>query len=238
MKRRLFIGLTTIITIIFICIYISLNLVNESKSINITTNKKLNIENEIDSINEANDTNDSIVNDTSIYEEIDDQIIKENNEFNSIKNIESNEIDTANIIQNNSSNYIQIQSTNYLKNEAFAVLALINEIRLENGLNELTWNYSLEESASTRTYEIVNTFEHTRPDGNDWYTAINTSFKAAGENIAAGQSTPTQVVNEWMASPGHRENILNPNFTKMGVALYYDSNDPYEYYWVQLFIGN
>lgn len=242
MKKRLFIGLTTIITIIFICICIGLNLIDESNNINITTNNKLNKENEIISINndESSDKNSSIVNDTSINEETDSQnIIEESNEIEINENIDNSEVVTTNNnIQNDNSNYFEIQSSNYLQNDAFAVLALINEIRIQNGLNVLTWNNSLEQSANTRAPEIVNTFEHIRPDGNDWYTAINTTYKAAGENIAAGQSTPTQVVQEWMDSPGHRANILNSNFTEMGVALYYDNNDPYEYYWVQLFIGN
>ncbi len=47
-----------------------------------------------------------------------------------------------------------------------------------------------------------------------------------------GQTTPKQVMESWMNSKGHRENILNKNFKKMGVGCYYSDG---RYYWVQLF---
>jgi uncharacterized protein YkwD len=59
-------------------------------------------------------------------------------------------------------------------------------------------------------------------------------FSYAGENIAAGQRTPQEVVNSWMNSPGHRANILNRNYTKIGVG--YASGGEYGTYWTQMFI--
>ncbi len=56
------------------------------------------------------------------------------------------------------------------------------------------------------------------------------SFNTAGENIAKGQTSPQQVMNDWMNSAGHRANILNSSFTKIGVAEYNGE-------WVQEFIG-
>ncbi|WP_296649299.1 CAP domain-containing protein [Romboutsia sp. 13368] len=50
-----------------------------------------------------------------------------------------------------------------------------------------------------------------------------------------GQRTPKEVVNAWMNSKGHRENILNPNFTTLGVGIAKDSNG--SIYWTQMFIG-
>jgi uncharacterized protein YkwD len=58
------------------------------------------------------------------------------------------------------------------------------------------------------------------------------SYKAAGENIAMGQRTPEEVVTAWMNSPGHRANILNANFTHLGVGYVASGN-----YWTQMFIG-
>lgn len=59
-------------------------------------------------------------------------------------------------------------------------------------------------------------------------------FSSAGENIAMGQRTPQEVVQAWMNSPGHRSNILNKNFTEIGVGLAKDANgNPY---WTQMFI--
>lgn len=60
--------------------------------------------------------------------------------------------------------------------------------------------------------------------------AFNISYRYAGENIAMGQKTAKEVVNEWMNSPGHKANILNAKYGLIGVG-YYNG------YWVQEFIG-
>jgi uncharacterized protein YkwD len=60
------------------------------------------------------------------------------------------------------------------------------------------------------------------------------AYTAAGENIAKGQTTPEQVMNAWMNSQGHRENILNKNYTQIGVGIAKASNG--QYIWTQLFI--
>ena len=58
------------------------------------------------------------------------------------------------------------------------------------------------------------------------------SFRRSGENIAYGQSTPQQVMNAWMNSSGHRANILNENFTTIGVGYTVINGTAY---WAQLF---
>ncbi|MNJ05327.1 Cysteine-rich secretory protein family protein [compost metagenome] len=55
-------------------------------------------------------------------------------------------------------------------------------------------------------------------------------YRTAGENIAKGQRTPEEVMNAWMNSEGHRQNIMNPSYTSIGVA-YYNGE------WVQEFTG-
>lgn len=61
------------------------------------------------------------------------------------------------------------------------------------------------------------------------------TYSTAGENIAAGYTTPENVMAGWMASDGHRANILNPNFRELGVGYYYGANQSYSHYWVQDF---
>ena len=58
-------------------------------------------------------------------------------------------------------------------------------------------------------------------------------FSFLGENVAAGQQTPEQVMAAWMASPGHRDNILNAEFVELGVGR--ASGGPYKIYWAQEF---
>jgi uncharacterized protein YkwD len=57
-----------------------------------------------------------------------------------------------------------------------------------------------------------------------------------GENIAAGISEPSEVVNAWMNSPDHRASIMNPDFTMLGTGCY-EADDQNGYYWVQIFAG-
>lgn len=95
---------------------------------------------------------------------------------------------------------------------------------------------NLTSAANVRSKEIVNTFSHTRPDGTQFYTAIKEqgfSYKGCGENIAWGQKTPDEVMNAWMNSSGHRSNILNSKYTKIGVGVYEAENG--RLYWTQLF---
>ena len=66
----------------------------------------------------------------------------------------------------------------------------------------------------------------------DMMKTFGISYKSAGENIAMGQTTPEQVVQAWMNSPGHRENIMNSSFTHIGVGYVASGN-----YWTQMFIG-
>ena len=58
------------------------------------------------------------------------------------------------------------------------------------------------------------------------------SYRTAGENIAKGYATPQAVVNAWMHSPGHRANILNATYTRIGVGYVEGGN-----YWTQMFIS-
>ena len=116
------------------------------------------------------------------------------------------------------------------------VLKLVNTERKKVGLTELTWDDTVATAAMTRSKEIEKSFSHTRPDGRNFGTAITDlgiTYRGAGENIAWGQKTPEAVMNAWMNSEGHRANILNPNFKKLGVGYRTDSQrTPY---WTQLF---
>ena len=89
-------------------------------------------------------------------------------------------------------------------------------------------------AAKVRAEEITRHYSHTRPDGSDCFTAVKEKYGHLGENIAAGYKTPQEVVDGWMNSEGHRKNILNPAFTKIGVGYLYTGKDM-AHYWVQMF---
>jgi len=115
------------------------------------------------------------------------------------------------------------------------VVQLVNEERAAVGLTALSLDKEIESAALVRARETVISFSHTRPNGSSFSSALTEggiSYRGAGENIAYGQSSPTVVVNGWMNSPGHRANILNSSFTKIGVGYYQTGGVNY---WTQLF---
>lgn len=118
------------------------------------------------------------------------------------------------------------------------VIRLINAERTKEGLNPITKSAVLTEAAQVRAKECVQVFSHTRPNGDDCFSIISEmgySAYSLGENIAAGQQTPQAVMESWMNSSGHRDNILNPDFTEVGIGYYYEPNSTYKYYWTQMF---
>ena len=91
------------------------------------------------------------------------------------------------------------------------------------------------QAAEVRAGELPKKFSHTRPNGSSCFTAVRSSYGYIGENIAAGQRSPEEVVESWMNSEGHRKNILNKNFRNLGVGYVNVENSEYGHYWVQLF---
>lgn len=119
------------------------------------------------------------------------------------------------------------------------VLELINIERISHGLNKLILDDALSYVARDHSEDMYkrNFFDHTNPDGLSPFDRMKNygiSYRTAAENIAAGQSSPEDVVNAWMNSEGHRQNILNPNFNKIGIGYFY-SGANYVHYWTQCF---
>lgn len=120
------------------------------------------------------------------------------------------------------------------------VIRLVNAERAKEGLAPLETFDSLTQAAAIRAPELAESFSHTRPDGSSCSTALDETGASRGahvigENIAYGQSTAAGVVAAWMNSPGHRANILNPDFTHIGVGHFTAPGG--QHYWVQVFVG-
>ena len=119
------------------------------------------------------------------------------------------------------------------------VLTLVNKIRIKNDLDQLSWGDTCSLGANIRAEEAKSLYSHVRPDGTSWSTACPApeSGGESGENLAIGNAavSPATVVALWMGSESHRENILNPNFTKMSVGFVYDPDTTYRTYWSQFF---
>ena len=123
----------------------------------------------------------------------------------------------------------------------YEVLSLVNQERVRNGLNVLSWGDTCAVAAETRAEELVKSYSHTRPDGRPWSTACdnpNSNMESIeGENLVVGNSavSPETTVAAWMNSEAHRENILNPEYTKLSVGLYFNPDTQYKTHWSQYF---
>jgi len=116
------------------------------------------------------------------------------------------------------------------------ILQLVNLERKKKNLQPLTLSKELSDAAKIRAEEQIQYWSHTRPDGRQFKTAIKTGiFKLLGENLNRGANSPEQVVDAWMKSPAHRENILYPDFREMGIAVYFDARTDYKFFWAQWF---
>lgn len=118
------------------------------------------------------------------------------------------------------------------------VAAIVNQIRAENGLKALSLDLSkFHDVTYLRAQEVAVNYSHTRPDGRACYSIYGDyglGYRSSGENIAKGQKTAKEVVEDWMNSPAHRANILRPEFTRICIGIYGYGEDKY---WVQEFFS-
>lgn len=115
------------------------------------------------------------------------------------------------------------------------ILSLVNAERQKAGARPLKLAEDLNKGADVRAWEIVKQFSHTRPDGSRCFTVLKNQGRGVGENIAAGSPSAKKVMENWMNSPGHKANILNPEYKELGVGYTYVNDSEYKHYWVQLF---
>ena len=137
---------------------------------------------------------------------------------------------------------VSAESARWVKQEnpdkfPIEVLQLVNKERAKVGAAPLKFAKDLAASAYVRAKELPIKFSHTRPDGSKCFTAMPQIGHVIGENLAGGQTSPKQVVQAWMDSKTHRDNILSKKFKEIGIVYYYQPNSKYKHYWVQHFRG-
>lgn len=129
----------------------------------------------------------------------------------------------------------QEQQTDQASAFAKEVADLVNQERAKAGLAPLQFDDALSKVATAKAADMAqnNYFDHNSPTYGspfDMMKQFGISYSTAGENIAMGQQSAQEVMSQWMNSEGHRQNIMNASFTKIGVG-YVNG------YWVQSFIG-
>ncbi len=103
------------------------------------------------------------------------------------------------------------------------VISDTNKVRADAGLAPVSANSALDLAASEKLNDMLanSYFAHVSPQGItpwSWFTKAGYKYSYAGENLALGFSDPNSTVQAWMNSPSHRENLLNKNYTEIGVA--------------------
>ncbi len=124
------------------------------------------------------------------------------------------------------------------------VLATVNRIRARRRLPLLETQPQLDSVAQSHAEDMLRRryYDHRTPEGASPRERVrDAGYRKASriaENIAKGLFTPTEVVERWMNSSGHRRNILEPTTREMGVGVAYgDTAKGLEILWVQLFAG-
>jgi len=109
-----------------------------------------------------------------------------------------------------------------------------------NAAPTLRWAGELGAAALSHSRDMAgrNYFAHRAPDGSEADARAKREgypWRRVGENIAAGQGSPEQVVAAWLASPQHCENIMKPEFVDMGAAYAVNERSDSAIYWTQVF---
>ncbi|MCX5366163.1 CAP domain-containing protein [Streptomyces sp. NBC_00124] len=125
-----------------------------------------------------------------------------------------------------------------LSRTASEVVDLTNRERARHGLPPLAVDAFLTTAAQAHSADMIARafYSHTSPEGSqpwDRAAAAGSRRRSIGENIACGQRSPAEVVEGWMNSPGHRANILKPDFTHIGIG--FAGGGSSGTYWTQLF---
>lgn len=124
------------------------------------------------------------------------------------------------------------------------VLRHVNLQRSMNGERPLTLNRRLSEAARKHAEDMARRdfVDHQSPDGRglqDRIASVGYPWRVIAENVAAGLSSPESTVDSWMTSPGHRDNMLNREYTEAGVGYATPPKDGkrprYSHYWVVVF---
>jgi uncharacterized protein YkwD len=113
-----------------------------------------------------------------------------------------------------------------------------NTVRNQFGLPALRVDVRLMNSAATHARDMAtrNYFSHSTPEG--WGIGLRIygwgypGWAGIGENIAGGQNSAWEVVQSWLASPGHRANLLNGAYKALGAGHYFQSGTQHTNYWV------
>lgn len=119
--------------------------------------------------------------------------------------------------------FMMMPTAAYAAVDTSSLVSLTNQDRAAQGLGSVTINPLLVKAAQAKANDMAakGYFSHTTPEGYSswhWFKLVGYSYARAGENLAQGYSTASEVETAWLNSPTHRANVMNPAFTEIGIA--------------------
>lgn len=134
-------------------------------------------------------------------------------------------------------------SSDILAEQSKKIIALTNNIRKELNISPLQENQVLNQAALNKAQDMLvdQYFAHVSPDDRalrHWLYDLKYNFKFAGENLAIGFSDANNVVAAWKESPTHYSNIIDPDFTEIGVGVVSGDYNGYETTLIAQYFGN
>ena len=124
---------------------------------------------------------------------------------------------------------------------AYQVLELVNKERAANKLPPLRLHTQLQAAAHWMAQDMATNdyLDHTDHEGRELEGRLAAfeykDYQAIGENVAAGQATAVEVMEGWLQSPGHRSNILSPDYCEIGIGHLINGSSKFRHYWAQAF---
>lgn len=177
-----------------------------------------------------------VINYTPKYSESDSNINKSQEPWTPVEDKKDNNTTSNTNVDkpNNKDTNTNINANMSIEEE---VVRLVNIERQKEGLAPLTHSSELSKVARAKSQDMANNnyFSHNSPTYGDPFAMMGSfgiQYRTAGENIAKGYSSAESVVRGWMNSSGHRANILNPSFGKIGVGYVKVNGTTY---WTQMF---
>lgn len=140
------------------------------------------------------------------------------NEKQVVEQLEEQEIQNQIPIQLPNGNTMEIETLNY-----------INNLRTSLGISVLSWDNDIYSYAKIRAEEITSVYSHIRPNGQS--SIISAPISIHAENLAYGQTSASEIFNDWKSSLNHYQNFVNSTYTKGTVASAIKDG---VYYWVFL----
>ncbi|CAH0482434.1 unnamed protein product [Peronospora belbahrii] len=145
----------------------------------------------------------------------------------------------ANLRQRNLSGYTDVNTYTAYEEYASAMLMAVNKQRATKGLSPLCLNKKLHNAAMGHSLDMAahDYMDHEGSDGSrlsQRITQAGYDWEAVAENVAAGQVDVDEVMEGWIKSPGHLENIMG-DYTMFGSAYAFNKDGTYQHYWTQNF---